>query len=168
VARLEQAHKIALVVTQNIDGLHAAAGTSVERLVEIHGTDREVECQSCHERSEPGQHYQAFEASREPPRCACGGWLKPATISFGQSLREDDLERAVAGAARADLVVALGSTLAVYPAAQVPLLAARAGAAYVIINRGETEHDPLPVVTLRLEGDVGEIFPPAVEASLSG
>jgi NAD-dependent deacetylase len=166
VARLEQAGKIALVVTQNIDGLHAAAGTSSERLVEIHGTDREVECQSCHQRSEPEEHYRAFEASREPPKCACGGWLKPATISFGQSLREDDLERSVTGASQADLVIALGSTLAVYPAAQVPLLAARAGAPYVIINRGETEHDQLPIVTLRLEGDVGEIFPPAVDASL--
>jgi NAD-dependent deacetylase len=88
IATLEQAGKIELVVTQNIDGLHAAAGTSDERLVEIHGTDREVECQSCGARSAPQPHYEAFERSREPPVCeACGGWLKPATISFGQQLR---------------------------------------------------------------------------------
>jgi NAD-dependent deacetylase len=151
-------------VTQNIDGLHAAAGTSDERLVEIHGTDREVECLSCHARSDPDPHYRAFEQTREPPRCeACGGWLKPATISFGQQLRDEDLQRAAEGAGRADLVVSLGSTLAVYPAAQIPLIAATQNRApYVIINRGETEHDSLPVVSLRLEGDVVEIFPPAV------
>jgi NAD-dependent deacetylase len=168
VARLEQAGKILLVVTQNIDGLHAAAGTSDECLIEIHGTDRAIACQSCHARSDPEPHYRAFEQSREPPRCACGGWLKPATISFGQSLRDTDLERAAAAADGADLVIALGSTLSVYPAAQVPLLAAQRGTPYVIINRGETEHDGLAGVTLRLDGDVGVILPPAVEACLQG
>ena len=77
------------------------------------------------------------------------------------------MERAEAAAKAADLVVALGSTLSVYPAANIPLLAANRGAPYVIINRGPTEHDDLPEVTLRLEGDVGEIFPPAVEAALA-
>jgi len=99
--------------------------------------------------------------------CECGGFLKPATISFGQNLRNEDLERAEAAAKGADLVVALGSTLSVYPAANIPLLAANRGVPYVIINRGPTEHDDLPEVTLRLEGDVGEIFPPAVEAALA-
>jgi NAD-dependent deacetylase len=166
IARLERAGKIELVVTQNIDGLHAAAGTSPERLVEIHGTDREVECQTCHRRSDPEPCYSAFAETREPPTCpGCGGWLKPATISFGQQLREDDLQRAIAGAAAADLVLALGSTLAVYPAAQIPLMAAsREDVPYVIINRGETEHDGHPTVSLRLEGDVTEILPPAVDA----
>ena len=98
--------------------------------------------------------------------CECGGYLKPATISFGQNLRNEDLERAEAVARAADLVVALGSTLSVHPAANIPLLAASQGAPYVIINRGPTEHDDLPEVTLRLEGDVGEIFPPAVGESL--
>ena len=164
---LERADKLLLLLTQNIDGLHARAGTSPDRLVEIHGTDREVECQACHARSEPGPHYRAFEKTREPPACeACGGWLKPATISFGQQLRDEDLRRAAEGAGRADLVVSLGSTLAVYPAAQIPLIAATQNRApYVIINRGETEHDALPLVSLRLEGDVAEIFPPAVTAA---
>jgi len=167
VAELERASRLELVVTQNIDGLHAAAGTSDDRLVELHGTDRLVECQSCHEQSAPEPHYEAFEASREPPRCACGGWLKPATISFGQALREPDLQRAVDGANAADMVVALGSTLAVYPAAQIPLIAAARGVPYVVINRGETEHDGIAGLSLRLEGDVGELFPPAVEAALA-
>ena len=165
-AALEAAGKIELVVTQNIDGLHAAAGTSVDRLVEIHGTDREVACQTCGARSAPAAHYEAFERTREPPRCDCGGWLKPATISFGQQLDSEDLERAAHGAQAADLVIALGSTLAVYPAAQIPLMAADGGKApYVIINRGETDHDGHPLVSLRLEGDVGQLFPPAVAAA---
>jgi NAD-dependent deacetylase len=108
----------------------------------------------------------SFRETRRPPLCECGGYLKPATISFGQNLRNEDLERAEAAAKEADLVVALGSTLSVYPAANIPILAAGRGAPYVIINRGATEHDELPEVTLRLEGDVGAIFPPAVQAAL--
>ena len=92
--------------------------------------------------------------------------MKPATISFGQDLRREDLERAEQAATKADLVVALGSTLSVYPAANIPLMAARRGAPYVIINRGPTEHDDLRELTLRLEGNVSEIFPPAVVAAL--
>jgi NAD-dependent deacetylase len=98
--------------------------------------------------------------------CHCGGLLKPATISFGQSLRADEIGRAEQAAAEADLVIALGSTLSVYPAAAIPVMAARRGVPYVIINRGSTDHDGQPEVTLRLEGDVGEIFPPAVERAL--
>ena len=167
IVRLERAGKVLAVVTQNIDGLHARAGTPAERLVELHGTNSLVECQTCGRRSDPEAHFEYFRKTRRPPVCECGGFLKPATISFGQNLRNEDLERAEAAAKAADLVVALGSTLSVYPAANIPLLAASRGAPYVIINRGPTEHDDLPEVTLRLEGDVGEIFPPAVEAALS-
>jgi NAD-dependent deacetylase len=155
------------VVTQNIDGLHARAGTPAERLIELHGTNSLIECQSCGRRSDPEPHFEHFRTTRLPPLCDCGGFLKPATISFGQNLRNEDLERAEAAATAADLVVALGSTLSVYPAANIPLLAANRGAPYVIINRGPTEHDDLPEVSLRLDGDVGELFPPAVEAALA-
>lgn len=165
IAALERMGKLEMVVTQNIDGLHGVAGTSADKLVEIHGTDRAIACQMCQARSEPEAHYQAFLQTREPPVCAlCGGWLKPATISFGQSLITEDLLRANQAAARADLVIALGSTLTVYPAAEIPLIAVRGGAKYVIINRGDTDHDHLGAVSLRLEGDVGELFPPAVNA----
>jgi NAD-dependent deacetylase len=92
--------------------------------------------------------------------------LKSATVSFGQSLRAADLERATAAAIDADLVLALGSTLSVYPAASIPLVAAERSTPYVIVNRGPTEHDDHPSVTLRLEGDVTVIVPPAVEAAL--
>jgi NAD-dependent protein deacetylase/lipoamidase len=166
VVDLERAGKVEAVVTQNIDGLHAAAGTSNRFLVEIHGTTREVECQSCGERSDPAPHLEAFAETGEPPLCHCGGYLKTATISFGQQLKALDVARAFDAAGRADLVIALGSTLSVTPAADVPLEAAMGGAAYAIVNQGETEHDALAVVTLRIEGDVGEVFPAAVEAAL--
>jgi NAD-dependent protein deacetylase/lipoamidase len=168
IARLDRAGKLVAVVTQNIDGLHARAGTPPERLVELHGTNSFVECQTCGRLSDPEAHFESFRKTRRPPVCECGGYLKPATISFGQNLRNEDLERAEAAAKAADLVVALGSTLSVHPAASIPLLAANRGVPYVIINRGPTDQDDLPEVTLRLEGDVGAIFPPAVEAALAG
>lgn len=167
IVQLERAGKLLAVVTQNIDGLHSRAGTSAEKLVELHGTNSFVECQSCGELSNPEPHFQSFSKTRRPPICHCGGFLKPATVSFGQNLRNEDLERASRFAEEAGLVVALGSTLSVYPAADIPLIAARRGAPYVVINRGETEHDGMPEVTLRLGGDVGEIFPKAVKQALS-
>jgi NAD-dependent deacetylase len=166
IVALERVGKLVAVVTQNVDGLHRRAGTSPGVLVELHGTDLLVECQSCHATSDPAPHFEAFKATRRPPGCECGGLLKPATISFGQPLRPADLERAAGVALRADLVLALGSTLSVHPAASIPLLAAERGALYVIVNQGETGHDDDPSVTLRLEGDVTAIVPPAIEAAL--
>jgi len=167
IVRLERAAKLLSVVSQNIDGLHARAGSSEALLVELHGTNSYVECQSCGNLSDPAPHFEQFRKTRLPPVCQCGGFLKPATISFGQNLRNKDLERAQNAAMQADLVVALGSTLSVYPAANIPLIAANRGVPYVIINRGPTEHDDLPEVALRFEGDVTEIFPPAVDAALA-
>lgn len=167
IVRLEKAGKVLSVVTQNIDGLHAAAGTSASRLVELHGTNLQVECQSCRWRGDPATHFEFFRSKRKPPLCECGGFLKPATISFGQSLDPEVLEHAAHAAVQADLVVALGSTLSIYPAASFPLLAAQRGIPYVVINRGETEHDHEPCVSLRIEGEVSDIFPAAVEAALS-
>ena len=117
------------------------------------------------ERSDPEPHFDCFTAARRPPVCHCGGFLKSATISFGQDLVAADLERAAEMAARTDLAVALGSTLEVYPAASIPLMAAERGAPYVIVNRGETGHDAHPGVTLRLEGSVDELFAPACRAA---
>lgn len=166
IVKLEQAGRVHLVLTQNIDGLHSRAGTTPERLVEIHGTNSLVECQTCHERSEPEPHFEYFRVHRRCPRCRCGGFLKLATISFGQDLDPATIDRALAAAAETDLVMSLGSTLSVQPAASFPLQAARRGVPYVIINRGVTDHDNEPCVTLRIEGDVTEIFPRAVEGAL--
>ncbi len=167
IVRMERAGKVRAVITQNIDGLHSAAGTSAERLIELHGTNAEVECQSCHRRSDPEPHFEQFRRTRKPPLCDCGGFLKPATISFGQSLDPHVLARAEEATRDADLVVALGSTLSVYPAASFPLIAAERGVPYIINNRGATDHDGHRRVSLRIEGEVGEIFPAAVDAALT-
>jgi len=168
VVDVERAGRLRALVTQNVDGLHRRAGTSPDRLVELHGTDLLVKCQACHETSDPAPHFETFARSRRAPRCRCGGLLKPATISFGQPLRSEDIERASAAAADSDLVVALGSTLSVYPAASIPLIAAGRGARYAIVNRGATEHDDNPSVTLRIDDDVTVVFPAAVTVALTG
>lgn len=167
IVQLERAGKLLMLVTQNIDGLHSLAGTSSERLVELHGTNSKVECQSCHQRTDPASHFEHFRAHRKPPLCHCGGYLKPATISFGQNLDHDQIQRAEQAALEADLVIALGSTLSVYPAASIPILAARRGVPYIIINRGPTDHDHESCVTLRVEADVTDVFPPAVKDALA-
>lgn len=166
LVHLERAGKLLLLVTQNIDGLHTKAGTTPERLVELHGTNRLVECQTCHGRFDPEPCFESFLRTRRSPRCECGGFLKPATISFGQNLRDEDLQRATAAAGEADFVLALGSTLSVYPAAEIPLLAARSGVPYAIVNRGPTEHDGLAAVTVRIDDDVAAIVPLAINAVL--
>lgn len=165
VVKLDKMAKINRVVTQNIDGLHEKAGIPIEKMVELHGTNLAVECQSCGDRSDPDLHFDAFIKTRIAPTChKCNGYLKPATISFGQSLREGDLRRATKAAEQADLVISMGSTLSVQPAASFPLMAAERGVPYVIINQGQTDHDHSEKVSLRLEGDVVEIFPAAVAA----
>jgi NAD-dependent deacetylase len=148
--------------------LHRTAGTSEEKLVEVHGTGTLVECQTCGQRNPVEASFELFKQTRQPPLCDCGGFLKPATISFGQNLREADLQKAFSAAAACDLVIALGSTLSVSPANTIPLAAAQAGVSYIIINRDETDHDRMSQVTLRLSGNVEEIFPPAVEKALAG
>lgn len=167
IVDLEQAGKVEHVVTQNVDGLHRSAGTNPLLLVEVHGTNAEIECQRCGERSDPGPHFAGFAATGEPPDCHCGGHLKPATISFGQQLRADDLQRAFLAARVCDMVLALGSTLSVTPAADIPLAAAQRGVPYVIVNRGPTAHDDLALVTLRIDDDVTNVVPAAVAEALA-
>ena len=108
---LEARGQLDTLITQNIDGLHQRAGQSAERIVEIHGTIREVVCMDCGERAPMERALERVAAGEDDPACrTCGGMLKSATISFGQSLRPADLERAAAAAVQADLVLALGST----------------------------------------------------------
>ncbi len=167
IVQLENAGKVVAVLTQNIDGLHALAGSRSECLLELHGTNLSVECQSCLWRGDPEPYFENFQLCRKPPLCDCGGYLKPATVSFGQSLDPLVLERAGEAARKADLVVVLGSTLSVYPAASFPLLAANRGIPYVIINRGATDHDGRSCVSLRIEGEVTELFPVAVQEAMA-
>lgn len=167
IVKLEQAEKVISVLTQNVDGLHSLAGTSPDHLIELHGTDSFVECQSCHRRSDPKPHLEYFRSLRKTPLCECRGFLKSAAISFGQTLDARSLTRAREAAAKADLVIALGSTLSVYPASEFPLIPLRRKVPYIIINHGATEHDCEPGVSLRLDCKVEDVFPPAVEVVLS-
>ncbi len=166
IVKLEKVEKVEAVLTQNIDGLHALAGSNPDLLVELHGTNLLVECQSCHWRGDAEPCFEKFTLYRRPPICDCGGFLKPATISFGQNLDPLTVERARDAARKADLVISLGSTLSVYPAASFPLLAAQRGVPYVIVNRGATDHDDKRCVSIRLEGEVMDLFPDAVERAL--
>jgi NAD-dependent deacetylase len=162
-ADLEASGRLLAVITQNVDGLHSDAGTSASRLIEVHGTAREASCLSCGRRIPIRTAIDEFVSTRVPPRCeVCGGLLKPATISFGQQLDALAVSRASQAAERCDLVIALGTTLSVYPAAEIPLRAASRGVPYVVVNLGITDHDHHPQVTLRIEGDVSMIFPEAV------
>lgn len=164
---LEKADRLDTVVTQNVDGLHSDAGLSEERLVEVHGTARVVGCLSCFERTPAELHFERFAETDESPMCHCGGILKPATISFGQALDPMSMQRASAAAQHCDLVIALGSTLGVFPVAEVPLVAADRGVPYAVVNMGATAHDGTGLVTLRIDGDVSEVFPPAVAMALA-
>lgn len=157
LAGLEGAGRVELLVTQNIDGLHQAAGSSSEKVVELHGTNRRVECLGCGELSDPAPAFAEFQRSRKCPRCACGGLLKAATISFGQSLKREVLDRAFAAARSCDLAFSIGSTLSVTPAADVPLAARRRNVPYLVLNQGPTDHDRW--ATVRLEGDAAVLLP---------
>jgi NAD-dependent deacetylase len=155
---LERRGKLDTLITQNVDGLHQKAGTSPARLVEIHGTLHEVVCLECGERAPMTAALARLRAGEEDPPCrTCGGILKSATISFGQPLVPADLVRARQAAGRADLLLAVGSTLSVYPVAGVVPAAKAAGARVVIVNAGPTDLDAIADAVLR--GPISEILP---------
>jgi len=155
---LERRGILDTLVTQNVDGLHLKAGSSPERVVEIHGTAREVVCLSCGERAAMERALARVRAGEVDPPCrSCGGILKSATISFGQGLVQADLERAGAAARRCDLMLAVGTKLSVYPIAGIVPVAKEAGARVVILNAEPTEMDSLADITLR--GSISALLP---------
>jgi NAD-dependent deacetylase len=161
IVELERRGKLDTLVTQNIDELHQRAGSDPERVIEIHGTMRQVMCMVCDERAPMERALARVQAGEEDPPCrTCGGILKSATISFGQNLVRADLERAERAALGADLILAVGSTLAVYPAAALVPIAKQAGARVVIVNGEPTEMDHLADAVLR--GSISEILPAIV------
>jgi NAD-dependent deacetylase len=163
---LERRGALDTLITQNVDGLHQKAGSSPERVVEIHGTMREVVCMSCGERAAMERALARVRAGEEDPPCrSCKGILKSATISFGQSLVQDDLRRAEIAAAGCDLMLAVGTTLSVYPIAGVVPVAKHAGARVVIVNAEPTAMDDMADAVLR--GSIGDILP-AIVGSLGG
>ena len=159
---LERAGRLDTLVTQNIDGLHQKAGSDPALVVEIHGNSSEIVCLRCGDRQPAGPVHERVRAGEADPACLdCGGILKSATISFGQSLVARDLQRAESAAARCDLLLAVGSTLAVFPAAGLVPIAVHAGAAVVIVNGGPTEMDPLADAVVN--GSISEILPALID-----
>lgn len=148
LARLEAAGKIQAVITQNIDGLHQDAGS--RRVLELHGTSRSCLCLNCDARFSPDEIQESLEAGVDIPLCKhCGGFIKSATVSFGQSLPADVLSEAYDLSMQTDLVLTLGSSLVVEPAASIPLQAKNNGARLVIINQTGTPLDRLADVVAR-------------------
>lgn len=158
LAELERKGRLEVLVTQNIDGLHQRAGTSADRVVEIHGTMRDVMCMACGERAPMERALDRVRAGEADPPCrSCGGILKSATISFGQNLVPEDLIRAEKAARGSDLFLALGTTLTVYPVAYLPEMALESGARLVIANAQPTPFDGRAEAVLR--GNLGDVLP---------
>jgi NAD-dependent deacetylase len=157
LARLVEEGRLSAIVTQNIDGLHLAAGTPQDRLIEIHGNGTYAKCLSCRQRYELNWVRERFEASGQSPDCEeCGGLVKSGTISFGQAMPEEEMRRAETLAEDADLFLALGSSLVVFPAAALPLIAKQNGATLVVVNREPTDMDSF--ADLIIHGSLGAVF----------
>jgi NAD-dependent deacetylase len=160
---LERKAALDVLVTQNVDGLHHAAGSSPEKVIEIHGNVRDVKCLSCSWRAPMRLALDRVRAGEEDPGCPeCGGILKSATISFGENLVPADLARAHAAASRADLFLAIGTSLAVYPAAGLPESGLANGARLVVMNAEPTPFDDVATVVVRER--LGTVLPAIVEA----
>lgn len=160
---LEHRSKLHTLVTQNIDGLHHKVGHDPELIVEVHGNVRDVVCLSCEFRAPMAHALTRVEAGEEDPRCeVCGGILKSATVSFGQSLFPGDLERADRAARACDLMLVVGSSLTVQPICGVVPVARQAGAEVVIINAQETPYDGVAAVVLK--APIGEVLPEVLRA----
>jgi NAD-dependent deacetylase len=154
LAELERAGRLLGIVTQNIDGLHQKAGNDPGRVVELHGTTHDIRCMTCGRRYTGVDLQRRLEAGEEDPRCpVCGGVLRSGTILFGEPLPKRALEQAVLLSQSADLMLVIGTSLVVNPAARLPLIAHRAGARIGIINRESTPLDDQADVVIR--GDAG-------------
>ncbi len=161
LAELEHKGKLQTLVTQNIDSLHIKAGNSLARIIEVHGTVRDFVCMGCGERGPIERVLARVDAGEDDPPCrTCGGILKSATISFGQNLVAEDLQRAQNAASTCDVFLAIGTSLTVTPVAYLPRYALQAGAKLVIMNAQETPYDRAANALLR--GQIGEVLPAIV------
>jgi len=158
LVELERRGVLHALVTQNIDGLHQLAGHAPSTVIEVHGTMRDVRCMACEWRGPMGPVLDRLRAGEEDPPCErCGGILKSATISFGQALDPGVIERAMRAAERADLLLAIGTSLQVYPVAGAVPLAKAAGARVVIVNAEPTPFDEIADAVLRQP--IGDVLP---------
>jgi NAD-dependent deacetylase len=163
LAALEHVGHLDTLVTQNVDGLHQRAGSSPERVVEVHGTVHDVVCMGCGDRAPIETALDRVRAGEDDPPCRdCGGILKTATISFGQNLEPDVLARADAAARACDVFLAVGTSLAVYPVAYLPEYALRSNARLVVVNAEPTPYDPHADAVFH--DQIKEVLPPLVDA----
>lgn len=157
LATLEERGRLKAIITQNIDGLQQLAGSDPANVIEVHGTVREVMCLSCTYRAPMQEALDRVQAGEADPRCLdCGGILKSATISFGQSLVPEVIDRAFEEVATCDLMLCIGSTLTVHPVAMLPQAATDSGAKVITINGEPTAYDTQADAVLR--GDIAEIL----------
>jgi NAD-dependent deacetylase len=167
VVELERRGKLHAVVTQNVDGLHQRAGTDADLVVEVHGTMWWTRCLDCDDRRPMAESLERVRAGEADPPClVCGGIIKSDTISFGQALIPEVIDRAMKVSEECDLLLAVGSTLSVYPVAGCVPLAKAHGARIVIVNAGPTEMDEIADAVLY--GQIGEILPALIQPSVSG
>ena len=166
IANVARAGRVSAVITQNIDGLHQRSGVPADKVIELHGNGTFATCLDCGERHELAEIRPAFEARGETPRCrACGGIVKAAIISFGQAMPVEAMMRAQEAALTADLFLAIGSSLVVYPAAGLPALAKQEGADLVILNREETALDSL--ADFVIHDEIGPVLLPFAGQALA-
>ncbi|HEX2356560.1 MAG TPA: Sir2 family NAD-dependent protein deacetylase [Micromonosporaceae bacterium] len=164
---LERAGRLSAIVTQNIDELHQRAGSDPDRVIELHGTMFQAICLDCADRTAMAKTLERVASGEEDPACLhCGGVLKSATISFGQRLDETTLRRAIAHAAGCDLLLAIGTSLQVHPAAGLVDVARGAGGRVVIVNAQPTPYDEQADAVLRTP--IGQVLPALVDRALPG
>lgn len=164
LARLYRAGRLQTVITQNIDGLHQRSGITDDRVIELHGSNTYIVCLDCHKRFSWEEVLE--QEYGDCPSCdACGGWLKPATISFGQAMPEEQTRAGFHEGGRADLLLVVGSTLQVYPAAAIPQATADSGGDVAIVNNEPTVQDRL--ARFLLLGPAGEILSALAEQAIS-
>ncbi len=156
IASFDRRGQLLGLITQNVDGLHGLAGVAPEKMVELHGTDRKVSCLGCGKEFPPEPIYARLSDGLLPSPCECGGLLKPATISFGQSMPQAEMKRAQEWSQAAQIFIVVGSSLVVQPAASFPVIAKQNGALLAIVNREPTPLDGMADYNYR--GAIGEFF----------
>lgn len=157
IVQLHRLGKLSSLITQNIDGLHQASGIPDDKVIELHGNSTYAKCLECHKRYEIDEIRKIFLPDETVPLCdVCGGLIKTATISFGQSMPEPEMRRAEKESTSCDLFIAIGSSLVVYPAAGFPVIAKQSGAGLVIVNRDPTDLDRY--ADLVINAEIGATF----------
>jgi NAD-dependent deacetylase len=157
IAALERDGRVSAIVTQNIDGLHQKAGSDPERVLELHGSSHRVRCMNCGRQYPTAEILERVANGETDPRCpVCGGVLRTSTILFGESLPVETLKQAVAASGAADMMLVIGSSLVVRPAAQRPVIARKNGAGLIIVNREPTPLDEIATAVVR--GEAGPVL----------